>query len=95
MSPVNQKVIEKFGEKWTQPANFVGNGAYVLKNWTVNERIELEHVVQPIGTIKIRLSIKSYFLPISSEVTDVKPLYRAGEIDMTYSPICRLNFSKN
>lgn len=42
MSPVNQTVIEKFGEKWTQPANFVGNGAYVLKNWTVNERIELE-----------------------------------------------------
>lgn len=83
MSPVNQKVIEKFGEKWTQPANFVGNGAYNLKNWTVNERIELERSPTYWDNKKTVID-KVTYLPISSEVTDVNR-YRAGEIDMTYS----------
>ncbi|MFV0299947.1 MAG: peptide ABC transporter substrate-binding protein [Paracoccus sp. (in: a-proteobacteria)] len=28
--PVNRKVIEEFGDNWTQPGNLVGNGAYKL-----------------------------------------------------------------
>ncbi|HHQ4532764.1 TPA: ABC transporter substrate-binding protein, partial [Aeromonas veronii] len=28
--PVPKKVIEKFGDKWTQPENMVSNGAYTL-----------------------------------------------------------------
>ncbi|MCT8249780.1 oligopeptide ABC transporter substrate-binding protein OppA [Proteus faecis] len=83
MSPVNQKVIEKFGEKWTQPANFVGNGAYNLKDWTVNERIVLERS-PTYWDNKNTIIDQVTFLPISSEVTDVNR-YRAGEIDMTYS----------
>ncbi|MEQ4911260.1 oligopeptide ABC transporter substrate-binding protein OppA [Proteus terrae] len=83
MSPVNQRVIEKFGEKWTQPANFVGNGAYDLKDWTVNERIVLERS-PTYWDNKSTVIDQVTFLPISSEVTDVNR-YRAGEIDMTYS----------
>ena len=30
LKPVKRSVIEKFGEKWTLPANYVGNGAYRL-----------------------------------------------------------------
>ena len=40
--PVPKKVIEKFGDKWTQPGNMVSNGAYVLKDWVVNERVAVE-----------------------------------------------------
>lgn len=83
MSPVNQKVVEKFGEQWTQPNNFVGNGAYILKGWTVNERINLERS-PTYWDNKNTVIDKVTFLPISSEVTDVNR-YRAGEIDMTYS----------
>ncbi|WP_428242528.1 peptide ABC transporter substrate-binding protein [Gynuella sp.] len=36
--PVNQKVIEKYGSDWTKPGNMVGNGAYVLTEYVVNER---------------------------------------------------------
>ncbi|MDX9374458.1 ABC transporter substrate-binding protein, partial [Salmonella enterica] len=42
VSPVPKSAVEKFGDKWTQPANIVTNGAYKLKNWVVNERIVLE-----------------------------------------------------
>ncbi|WP_411907430.1 ABC transporter substrate-binding protein, partial [Salmonella enterica] len=41
VSPVPTSAVEKFGDRGTQPANIVTNGAYKLKNWVVNERIVL------------------------------------------------------
>lgn len=37
---VNPRVIARFGDKWTQPGNFVSSGAYTLQRWVVNERLE-------------------------------------------------------
>ncbi|HEJ0421060.1 oligopeptide ABC transporter substrate-binding protein OppA [Citrobacter koseri] len=83
VSPVPKAAVEKFGEKWTQPANIVTNGAYKLKNWVVNERIVLERNTQYWDNDKTVINQVTY-LPISSEVTDVNR-YRSGEIDMTYN----------
>ncbi len=83
MMPVNKGAIEKYGEKWTQPANWVGNGAYKLKNWVVNEKIELERNPEYWDNKKTIIN-KVTYLPIASEVTDVNR-YRSGEIDMTYN----------
>ncbi|WNN46952.1 oligopeptide ABC transporter substrate-binding protein OppA [Siccibacter colletis] len=83
MSPVPKAVVEKFGEKWTQPANLVSNGAYKLKSWVVNERIVLERNTNYWDNAKTVINQVTY-LPISSEVTDVNR-YRSGEIDMTYN----------
>ncbi|MGL4487799.1 MAG: oligopeptide ABC transporter substrate-binding protein OppA [Yersinia sp. (in: enterobacteria)] len=85
MSPVNKTVIETFGDNWTQPQNFVGNGAYTLKDWVVNERIVLERSPTYWDNAKTVINQVTY-LPISSEVTDVNR-YRSDEIDMTYSNI--------
>jgi len=83
MKPVNKKVVEQFGDKWTQPGNYVSNGAYKLKAWTVNERIVLERNPEYWNNAKTVINQVTY-LPISSEVTDVNR-YRSGEIDMTYN----------
>ncbi|EAN0852415.1 oligopeptide ABC transporter substrate-binding protein OppA [Salmonella enterica] len=83
VSPVPKSAVEKFGDKWTQPANIVTNGAYKLKNWVVNERIVLERNSQYWDNDKTVINQVTY-LPISSEVTDVNR-YRSGEIDMTYN----------
>lgn len=83
VSPVPKATVEKFGDKWTQPANIVTNGAYKLKNWVVNERIVLERNPQYWDNDKTVINQVTY-LPISSEVTDVNR-YRSGEIDMTYN----------
>lgn len=83
VSPVPKAVVEKFGDKWTQPANIVSNGAYKLKDWVVNERIVLERNPQYWDNAKTVINQVTY-LPISSEVTDVNR-YRSGEIDMTYN----------
>ncbi len=37
--PVPQKVVEKLGNQWTKPGNLVGNGAYVLTEHVINERM--------------------------------------------------------
>ncbi|SFT70421.1 oligopeptide transport system substrate-binding protein [Kosakonia arachidis] len=83
VSAVPKAAIEKFGEKWTQPANIVTNGAYKLKDWVVNERIVLERNTNYWDNAKTVINQVTY-LPISSEVTDVNR-YRSGEIDMTYN----------
>ena len=83
VSPVPRAAVEKFGEKWTQPANIITNGAYKLKDWVVNERIVLERNTNYWDNAKTVIN-QVTCLPISSEVTDVNR-YRSGEIDMTYN----------
>lgn len=83
MSPVHKATVEKFGDKWTLPENWVGNGAYTLKNWVVNERLVLTRNTHYWNNANTTINQVTY-LPISSEVTDVNR-YRSGEIDMTYN----------
>ncbi|MBM3571867.1 MAG: peptide ABC transporter substrate-binding protein, partial [Alphaproteobacteria bacterium] len=39
--PVSRKVIEAHGDRWTRPGNMVGNGAYVLSEWTPQSHLKL------------------------------------------------------
>lgn len=79
--PVHRATVEKHGVKWTQPGNFVGNGPYVIKNWVVNERIELEKNPQYRDAANVKIN-KVVFLPIGSQTDDVAR-YEAGEVDIT------------
>ncbi len=83
--PVHPATVEKYGNQWTSPKNFVGNGAYKVKNWVVNERIDLERndlYWDNANTVIDNVT----FLAVSSDVTDVNR-YRSGEIDMTNNAI--------
>lgn len=81
VKPVNRKVVEKFGDNWTKPENFVGNGAYTLDNWVVNERIVLtrsENYWDNENTVINKVT----FLPIENQVAEMNR-FLAGEIDIT------------
>ncbi len=83
--PVHQKTIEQFGDKWTQAKNWVGNGAYTLDQWIVNERIVLKR--NPYYWDNSHTVInKVTLLPLTSSVTDVTR-YQANEVDITYNEI--------
>jgi len=82
VKPVHKATVEKYGEKWTKPENFVGNGAFVLKNWVVNERIEMVPNEKYWDNDKTVLT-KVTFLPIENQVADMNR-FLAGEIDFTY-----------
>jgi len=92
LKPVKRSVVEKFGDKWTLPANYVGNGTYRLKDWVVNERIVLERSPTYWNNKKTVID-QATFLPISSEVSDVNR-FRSGEIDITNSAIPPNLFAK-
>lgn len=92
MKPVNRKAIEKYGDKWTQPKNFIGNGAYVLDKWVVNERIVLKRNPQYWNNQNSKID-EATFLAISSEVSDVNR-YRSGEIDISNSAIPPVLYKK-
>lgn len=81
MAPVPQKVITEYGDQWTNVGKFVGNGAYQLKDWQVNEFITLKRN-QEYWDNENTVIEEVTFLPITSEVTEAQR-YRAGEIDIT------------
>ena len=91
--PVPKKVIEKFGDKWTQPGNMVSNGAYQLKDWVVNERVDVVRNPNYWNNAKTVIE-KVTYLPIQSTNSDLNR-YLAGEVDMTYQmPIERFKQMK-
>ena len=91
--PVPKKVIEKFGDKWTQPGNMVSNGAYVLKDWVVNERVDVERNKNYWNDAKTVIN-KVTYLPIQSTNAELNR-YLAGEVDLTYNmPIERFKQMK-
>ncbi|WP_305814101.1 ABC transporter substrate-binding protein [Photobacterium leiognathi] len=82
MKPVNQKVVEKFGDEWTKVGNYVSNGAFKLDTWVVNERIVLarnENYWDNKNTVINQVT----FLPIENQVAAMSR-FLAGELDMTY-----------
>ena len=81
LAPVNKKVVEKYGDQWTDMDHIVGNGAFKAKEWIINEKIEL--VPNPYYWDNAKTVLKEVTLyPIASSNTDVAR-YRSGDIDIT------------
>ncbi len=82
MFPVHKATVEQFGDKWTSPEHFVGNGAYQLANWVVNEKVELVRNPQYWDNAHTVIE-KTTYLPLESQVTDMNR-FLAGDTTMTY-----------
>jgi oligopeptide transport system substrate-binding protein len=82
LGPVHKATIEKFGNEWTKPGNIVGNGAYVLKEWSVNSKIVLTKSPTYWDNKNVQITQATY-LPVESQAADVK-LFESGENDWVY-----------
>ncbi len=91
VKPVNKKVVEKFGEKWTAPENIVVNGAYKPVEWKVNDKIVLERNPEYYDNANTTIN-KLTFLPITSNTSAITN-YQAGDIEYT-TPIPSEQFEK-
>lgn len=77
--PVPAHVIAKLGEDWIKPVNFVGNGAFVLKEWRPNDFIRLEKNALFHDAANICLT-KLLIFPTTDSATAARSV-RAGELD--------------
>ena len=82
LGPVLKATVEKWGKDWVKPGNMVGNGAFVLKDWQVNNRIVVEKNPQYWDATNVHLTRVTY-LPIEDQSADVK-LWESGETDYVY-----------
>ncbi|MFV0261174.1 MAG: ABC transporter substrate-binding protein [Kluyvera sp.] len=84
--PVNKTVVES-DKNWTRPGKLVGNGAYVLAERVVNEKLVATPNPYYWDNAKTVIQ-KVTFMPINQESAATKR-YQAGDIDITES------FAKN
>ena len=81
LAPIPRKQVEKFGDRWTEPANMISNGAFKLSERIVNERIVM--VRNPMYWNDAKTVIdKATYLPISNQSAGYQR-FRADAIDVT------------
>ncbi|WP_068977875.1 MULTISPECIES: peptide ABC transporter substrate-binding protein [Aeromonas] len=83
--PAPKVAIEKFGKDWVKPGNIVSNGAFVLEEWTPNERLSAERNTHYWDNQHTVLN-KVVYLEIVSE-TAAYNRYRTGELHYTTYPL--------
>ena len=97
--PVHLPTIRKYGDpylrgsKWTRVGRFVGNGAFVLAKWRVNDVIVVKKSPTYWDRDRVRLN-EIYFLPIESDETE-EHAFRAGQLHVTETlPLSKIDFYK-
>ncbi|HWC58750.1 MAG TPA: peptide ABC transporter substrate-binding protein [Verrucomicrobiae bacterium] len=85
--PVHLPTVAKWGDpytrgsKWTRPGRFVGNGAFVLAKWRVNDVIEVRKSPTYWDRERVRLNAIRFY-PIESDDTEERA-FRAGQLHLT------------
>lgn len=82
--PVHRKTIEALGDKWTKPGNMVSNGAYVLKQHVLNER--LVRVRNPYYWNDKNTIIDKVIALTVSDINSAFNRYLANELDKSEVP---------
>ena len=84
---VHRPTIEKFGDattrftKWTRVENMVGNGAFILKDWSLNRRIVMAKSPTYWDADKVRPN-GIVFYPTENIVSEER-MFRAGQLHYT------------
>jgi oligopeptide transport system substrate-binding protein len=85
--PVNVKQIAKFGglerkgSRWTLPGNFVGSGAFVLKEWLPNQKIIVAKSPTYWDRDRIRLNEIHFYAMENNDVEE--RMFRTGQLHVT------------
>ena len=93
--PVPRATIEKFGRfdqrgtPWTRAGNLVGNGPFLLREWTPNARIVVDKNPFYWDAAHVRLN-RIIFFPIENGEAE-ENAFRAGQLDVTYGlPVTKI-----
>ncbi|HCG8093542.1 ABC transporter substrate-binding protein [Vibrio parahaemolyticus] len=81
MMPVHQATVENRDKPWSDPDQFVSNGAFTLDKWVVNERIELVKNPNYWDSADTYLN-KVTYIPFENQNASINR-YAVGEVDIT------------
>lgn len=81
MMPLHSKSVLASGDAWARPETMVSNGAFKLKNWVINERIELERNENYWDNANTILNQVTY-IPFENQNSALNR-YKTGEVDIT------------
>ena len=90
--PVKQSVIEQYGDAWTDAANFIGNGPFVLSSWQPGSKITLGRNDSWYGPAPTLTSIDVSFIADDAVAFNA---YTAGDIDATVATTASLASGAN
>jgi len=79
--PIYLKTIQKNGDRWTRPENFVGNGAYKLQTWEINKVITMIKSPTYWDAANVKIDEASFY-PIDNLDTEEK-MFRTKQLDVT------------
>lgn len=80
LQPVPLRVVEKYGDDWIKPGRIVGNGAYVLEDWRINDHIRLRRNPRYWDRANVAIGAVDV-LPISKGNVAYN-FYASGEADL-------------
>jgi oligopeptide transport system substrate-binding protein len=76
--PVKQESLDKGGDKWTEPAFYIGNGPFILKEWKHNEKF----VYEPNPNYRLGApKLKKWTRVMISEAAVSFAAYKNNELD--------------
>lgn len=78
--PVPMHVVEKYGDEWTKPGHLVGNGAFTLESWRLNDHIRLRKNPRYWNAANVGMETIDV-VPVSKGNTAFN-LYSAGQADL-------------
>lgn len=84
--PVPKHVVEKYGDDWVRPENYVSNGAYVVETWRPNSYVK--SVRNPYFYDNENVQIDEVFYYPTDDVSAALKRFRAGEIDLNSCTQC-------
>ncbi|MFL0810080.1 MAG: peptide ABC transporter substrate-binding protein [Agarilytica sp.] len=85
--PVHKGTVEKFGNiddrgtDWTRAENFVGNGAFKIKEWVPNQVFSVEKNEHYWDISNVSLN-EIHFHPVESTITEER-MFRSGQLHYT------------
>ena len=76
--PVRESDVTKGGDKWTEPATYIGNGAFKLTEWKHNEKMVFERN----DNYRKKIQLKTITKVMIAESAVEFAAYRNNELDM-------------
>ncbi|MFI4933308.1 MAG: peptide ABC transporter substrate-binding protein [Caulobacterales bacterium] len=79
--PIPQHVVERWGESWTRPGRYVGNGPYTLVSWKLGDKVVVKK--NPLFWDADHVCYKEIdYFPTTDAISNERRV-RSGELDLT------------